>query len=89
MVETPLPAGVEPVDPNLAAVSPDFLYGPPELTAVNPPQGGVWTPSFTDFRDDKVTLFATYLPCCAVRIHLPGARLAPRRVPACCQCTGR
>ncbi|MFM7583756.1 MAG: alpha-2-macroglobulin family protein, partial [Caldilinea sp.] len=78
MVETPLPAGVEPVDPNLAAVSPDFLYGPPELTPVNPPQGGVWTPSFTDFRDDKVTLFATYLPAGAyeytflVRASLPG-----------------
>ena len=78
MVETPLPAGVEPVDPNLAAVSPDFLYGPPELTPVTPSRSGVWTPSFTDFRDDKVTLFATYLPAGAyeytflVRASLPG-----------------
>ena len=78
MVETPIPAGVEPVDPNLAAVSPDFLYGPPELTPVNPAAGGVWTPSFIDSRDDKVTLFATYLPAGAyeytflVRASLPG-----------------
>ena len=78
MVETPIPAGVEPVDLNLAAVSPDFLYGPPELTPVNPAAGGVWTPSFIDSRDDKVTLFATYLPAGAyeytflVRASLPG-----------------
>jgi uncharacterized protein YfaS (alpha-2-macroglobulin family) len=79
MVETPIPAGVEPVDPNLAAVSPDF-YGPPELTPIHPTQGGwgLWTPSFTDYRDDKVTLFATYLPAGAyeytflVRASLPG-----------------
>lgn len=79
MVETPIPAGVEPVDPNLAATSPDF-YGPPELTPINPVQGGwgVWTPSFTDYRDDQVTLFATYLPAGAyeytflVRAALPG-----------------
>ncbi len=79
MVETPIPAGVEPVDPNLAATSPDF-YGPPDLTPVNPAQGGwgAWTPSFTDYRDDKVTLFATYLPAGAyeytflVRASLPG-----------------
>ncbi len=79
MVETPIPAGVEPVDPNLSAVSPDF-YGPPELMPVNPTQSGwgVWTPSFTDYRDDKVTLFATYLPAGAyeytflARASLPG-----------------
>jgi uncharacterized protein YfaS (alpha-2-macroglobulin family) len=79
MVETPIPAGVEPVDPNLSAVSPDF-YGPPELTPVNPTQTGwgVWTPSFTDYRDEKVTLFATYLPAGAyeytflARASLPG-----------------
>jgi len=37
-----------------------------------------WTPSFTDFRDDKVTLFATCLPAGSyeytflVRASLPG-----------------
>ena len=37
-----------------------------------------WTPSFTDFRNDKVTLFATYLPAGSyeytflVRASLPG-----------------
>ncbi|MCO5213078.1 MAG: MG2 domain-containing protein [Caldilinea sp.] len=80
MVETPIPAGTEPVDPNLSAVTPDFMYGPPELKPVNAGQGGWygWTPSFTDYRDDKVTLFATWLPSGTyeytfqVRASLPG-----------------
>ena len=80
MVETPIPAGTEPVDPNLSAVSPEFMYGPPELKPVNTAQDGWdnWTPSFTDYRDDKVTLFATYLPAGTyeytfqVRASLPG-----------------
>jgi uncharacterized protein YfaS (alpha-2-macroglobulin family) len=79
MVETPIPAGVEPVDPNLSAVAPDF-YGTPELTPVDASASNwwAWTPSFTDFRDDKVTLFATYLPAGSyaytfqVRASLPG-----------------
>ncbi|HRA68803.1 MAG TPA: hypothetical protein PL187_22440, partial [Caldilinea sp.] len=80
MVETPIPAGTEPVNPNLSAVTPDFYYGPPELKPVNAGQGGWagWTPSFTDYRDDKVTLFASYLPAGSyeytfqVRASLPG-----------------
>ncbi len=80
IVETPIPAGTEPVDPNLSAVTPDFTYGQPELKPVNTAQGGWydWTPSFTDYRDDQVTLFATYLPSGTyeytfqVRASLPG-----------------
>jgi uncharacterized protein YfaS (alpha-2-macroglobulin family) len=82
MVETPIPAGTEPIDPKLAALAPDF-YAPPELRPFNPfaagaPGWDAWTPSFTDFRDDKVTLFATYLPAGSyaytflVRASLPG-----------------
>jgi len=80
MVETPIPAGVEPLDPNLSTVSPQDYYGPPALRPIQPGKEGwwMWTPSFVDYRDDKVTLFATYLPAGAyeytfqVRASLPG-----------------
>ena len=83
MVETPIPAGTEPVDPNLSAVTPDFYYGLPELKPVNTAQGGWydWTPSFTDYRDDKVTLFATYLPAGTYEYTFQVARVAAWRVP--------
>lgn len=79
MVETPIPAGVEPLDPSLSALSQQGDYGPPALRPLRPKEGGwMWTPSFIDYRDDKVTLFATYLPAGAyeytfqVRASLPG-----------------
>ena len=80
MVETPIPAGVEPLDPSLSIVSPQDVYGPPALRPIRPTEGSwwMWTPSFVDYRDDKVTLFATYLPAGAyeytfqVRASLPG-----------------
>ncbi len=59
LVEVPIPAGTEPVDTSLATES--DLYGAPELTPVDEPFTR-WTPTYTDIRDDKVALFATYLP---------------------------
>ena len=60
LVEVPLPAGVEPIDSSLAT-EPDF-YNMPQLDAMNSRGAGDWTPSYIDVRDDKVALFATYLP---------------------------
>ena len=56
------------------------MYGPPNCKPVDAAQGGWydWTPSYTDYRDDKVALFATYLPAGTyeytfqVRATLPG-----------------
>ncbi len=62
LIEVPIPAGVEPIDPSLATES-DWL-GDPTLTPVEPNQASwrFWTPSYTDLRDDRVALFATRLP---------------------------
>ncbi|MDQ3248299.1 MAG: alpha-2-macroglobulin, partial [Chloroflexota bacterium] len=63
LIEAPIPAGTEPIDPSLANTSSEF--GASELT---PTEGGArngwmnWTPTRIDIRDDKVALFATYLP---------------------------
>jgi uncharacterized protein YfaS (alpha-2-macroglobulin family) len=64
LVEVPIPAGTEPIDPSLANTAGDF--GIPELTQL--PEGEEpagwwqsWTPSYTDMRDDKVAVFATFL----------------------------
>ncbi len=64
LVEAPIPAGLEPLDPNLPGGNLYDQYGQPALKPVNASQGGWynWTPSFLDYRDDKVALFATYLP---------------------------
>ena len=59
LVEVPIPAGTEPIDTSLATES--DAYGPPELTPVDEPFTQ-WTPTYTDIRDDKVALVATYLP---------------------------
>ncbi len=75
LVEVPIPAGTEPVDTSLATES-DF-YGSPELAPVDEPFAR-WTPTYTDIRDDKVALVATYLPAGTyqytfpVRATLPG-----------------
>jgi uncharacterized protein YfaS (alpha-2-macroglobulin family) len=79
-VEAPIPAGVEALDPNLPT---GFQYDPmgqPILQPVDAAAGGWWnwTPAAIDYRDDKVALFATYLPAGTyaytfqVRATLPG-----------------
>jgi uncharacterized protein YfaS (alpha-2-macroglobulin family) len=78
LVEVPIPAGVEPIDPNLATTAETFAL--PELTPVEATQDPwrFWTPSYTDIRDDRVALFATRLPSGTyqysfqVRATLPG-----------------
>ena len=65
MVEVPIPAGFEPIDPNLAITSDQF--GNPMMTMDEgdvddgPMWWRYWVPSYTDMRDDKVAVFATFL----------------------------
>jgi uncharacterized protein YfaS (alpha-2-macroglobulin family) len=66
-IEVPIPAGTEPIDPALAITSDQFMT--PEITMEEMEEeakGGStwwhnWIPSYTDMRDDRVTLFATFL----------------------------
>ncbi|CAN5726007.1 alpha-2-macroglobulin [soil metagenome] len=83
LVEVPIPAGTEPLDPNLATTSND-VNGPQlqptddQQTATPTNAWRTWTPTHTDMRDDKVALFATYLPAGTyeytfqVRASVPG-----------------
>jgi len=59
VVEDPLPAGCEGVDVSLKTTS--VVGQPPELTRVDEDWGWWWF-SNTQMRDEKVVLFATYLP---------------------------
>jgi alpha-2-macroglobulin len=65
LIETPIPAGTEPIDVSLATTSNEF--GGPELqpTMDGNTEGKIgwqfWTPTYTDLRDDRVALFATHL----------------------------
>ncbi|MEZ4580371.1 MAG: hypothetical protein R3A10_01730 [Caldilineaceae bacterium] len=73
MVEVPIPAGTEPVDRSLATERNDLPgpeFGATEETA-NGPRFGYWTPTYVDIRDDKVALFATYLPAGAYEFTFP------------------
>jgi uncharacterized protein YfaS (alpha-2-macroglobulin family) len=65
LVEDPLPAGTEAVDTSLKTTS--QLAQSPELNPVNQPYSyyggwGWWWFNHTELRDEKVALFATYLP---------------------------
>ncbi|MCX6047412.1 MAG: Ig-like domain-containing protein [Chloroflexi bacterium] len=83
LVEVPIPAGTEPLDPSLATTSVE-VNGPqvqPTGDSQNANQQNAWrywTPTHTDMRDDKVALFATYLPAGTyeytfqVRASMPG-----------------
>ncbi|HRI55558.1 MAG TPA: Ig-like domain-containing protein [Anaerolineae bacterium] len=77
VVESPLPAGAEAIDPSLLNTS--LVYEGPELQ----PADGQWpwfwwTPTSTELRDEKVALFATELPAGTyeytyqMRASLPG-----------------
>jgi uncharacterized protein YfaS (alpha-2-macroglobulin family) len=78
LIEVPIPAGVEPIDTSLATTSQQF--NGPELKEATQSQTpwGAWTPSYTDIRDEKVALFASYLRAGAytytfqVRATVPG-----------------
>ncbi|MBN1221594.1 MAG: Ig-like domain-containing protein [Anaerolineae bacterium] len=68
VVEDPLPAGTEAIDPSLATTS----------MADQPSTNGHWWFTHTELRDDKAVLFATYLPqgvyeyTYLIRATLPG-----------------
>ncbi len=62
LIEVPIPAGTEPIDPRLATTSVEYdQYG-----QIKPADAGKpwwwWTPTNIDLRDDKLALMATYLP---------------------------
>jgi uncharacterized protein YfaS (alpha-2-macroglobulin family) len=62
VLEDPIPAGTEAVDTSLLTTS--VVGQPPELNFADPLYygWGWWWFSNTDLRDEKVVLFATYLP---------------------------
>ncbi|MCI0714073.1 MAG: Ig-like domain-containing protein [Chloroflexi bacterium] len=62
VIEDPLPAGAEGVDPNLLTTSVGSAR--PELERDDPLSRGWgwWWFSQTEFRDEKVVMYATYLP---------------------------
>ncbi|NDJ85124.1 MAG: alpha-2-macroglobulin, partial [Chloroflexi bacterium] len=63
VVEDPIPAGSEAIDPNLITTS--LTTGQrPTLTRSDPLSRGwgYWWFSRTEFRDEKVVMYATYLP---------------------------
>jgi uncharacterized protein YfaS (alpha-2-macroglobulin family) len=62
VLEDPLPAGMEPVDTSLLTTS--QVGQPPQLNSADPLYygWGWWWFSNTDLRDEKVVLFATWLP---------------------------
>lgn len=84
-VEVPIPAGTEPIDTSLATTSEQF--GAPQFGLEEESSSGqqpdrywwrYWVPSHTDLRDEKVALFADYVPAGTyeytfqVRASLPG-----------------
>jgi uncharacterized protein YfaS (alpha-2-macroglobulin family) len=62
VIEDPIPAGANPIDPNLNTSQ--QIGTQPELNRNDPlSQGwGWWWFSRTEFRDEKVVLYASYLP---------------------------
>ncbi|NJN81919.1 MAG: hypothetical protein HC802_06285 [Caldilineaceae bacterium] len=81
LVEVPIPAGVEPIDTSLATTSSEFdgpQFAPIDEPAIPQEWWRYWLPTSTDIRDEKVALFATYLPAGAyqytfqARASLPG-----------------
>jgi hypothetical protein len=75
-VDTPIPAGVEPIDPSLGGQEQQYDESGNPIYIDNP--WGVWSPTYRDFRDEKVSVFFTYLPAGAhqvtfqIRASTPG-----------------
>jgi uncharacterized protein YfaS (alpha-2-macroglobulin family) len=92
LLEVPIPAGTEPIDRSLATES--QFYADPEFGLSETEMAGWdwwrgWVPSHTDLRDEKVALFADYLPAGTyeytflVRASLPGEyRVLPAHAEA-------
>ena len=90
-VEDFLPAGLEPIDPQLDTVSPDVKARLQQERQVaiagNAPEyAAPWFRWYfnpwdhVDVRDDRVTLYADELPKGGARVHLLHARDEPRRL---------
>jgi uncharacterized protein YfaS (alpha-2-macroglobulin family) len=64
LVEAPVPAGAEPLDPLLPTGFQYDQMGQPVLKPINAAEGGwySWNPASLDYRADKVAMFATFLP---------------------------
>ena len=84
VVEDPLPAGTEAIDTSLKTTS--ILAQGPELTGeqTDTPEPGwvFWLPSHSELRDEKVALFASWMPAGTytyryqIRASLPGTYLS-------------
>lgn len=81
MVEVPIPAGTEIIDPRLATTSNEFgeaMFGPGGLDPWQEFWWRYWVPTYTDMRDEKVALFADFLAAGSydytfqVRASIPG-----------------
>ncbi len=80
LVETPIPAGMEPLDPGLATTTNQAAS--PQMSSMDNSSSNqwwqMWNPTHTDFRDDKVVLFSSYMPAgtyeysFTARASLPG-----------------
>jgi len=78
VLESPLPAGAEAIDPSLATTS--QVYEGPQLSGDEdrPWWFWTWTPTYSELRDEKVVLFATRLAAGSyeytyqMRASLPG-----------------
>jgi uncharacterized protein YfaS (alpha-2-macroglobulin family) len=64
LVEAPVPAGAEPLDPLLPTGFQYDQMGQPVLKPLDAGAGGwyAWTPASLDYRADKVAMCATFLP---------------------------
>ena len=60
MIEDPLPAGAEGIDPGLATSASDF--GPGQESEYMRGYWGWWYFNRVEFRDDKVIFLASFLP---------------------------
>lgn len=76
VIEDPIPAGAEAVDPHLLTNS--VVGQRPSLELADPADWGWWSFSQTELRDEKVVLYATYLSpgtytyVYRLRLGLPG-----------------
>ena len=62
LVEVPIPAGTEPIDPRLATTSVQYDQFGQLIPADAGKPDWFWLPTYVDVRDEKVALVASYLP---------------------------
>ena len=62
LIEVPIPAGTEPIDPRLATTSVQYDQFGQLIPADAGKPNWFWLPTYVDVRDEKVALVASYLP---------------------------